>query len=86
MSFSIEYDKQPKKFLKGGNLQLAKRLITKIETTLTENPVPHNAKSIVNAHGVFRIRVGDFRILYRINYQTQKIIIVIIDKRERVYQ
>ncbi len=45
----------------------------KIEYALTSNPVPSGAKTIVGEHGVFRIRVGDYRVLYRINYQANTI-------------
>lgn len=55
MNFAISYDQQPRKFLKKYDQHIVRRLIDKIENTLSNNPVPHDAKSIVNAHGVFRI-------------------------------
>ncbi len=85
MTFSINYDTQPKKFLRKYDKHIVRRLIDKIESTLSENAVPHDAKTIVNAHGVFRIRIGDFRVLYRVNYESQGIIVIKIDKRERIY-
>jgi len=85
MSYSIVYDNQPEKFLEKIDKHIAKRIKDKIESTLTENQVPQNATTIVGEHGVFRIRIGDFRALYRINYQENKIIILKIDKRPRVY-
>jgi mRNA interferase RelE/StbE len=68
MSFSIHYDKQPKKFLKKYDKHIVK--------TLSDNPVSQDAKTIVNAHGIFRIRIGDFRVLYRVNHQESKIVVV----------
>jgi mRNA interferase RelE/StbE len=48
---------------------------------------PHDAKKI---HGtskkLFRIRIGDFRILYRIDYEETIIITVSVDSRKRVYR
>ena len=85
MSFSVEYDIAAIKFLKQLDKHLVDRILTKIEKTLPLNPVPHDAKTIVGKHGVFRIRIGDYRVLYRINYETGKIIVVTIDKRSRVY-
>ncbi len=85
MNFAISYDQQPRKFLKKYDQHIVRRLIDKIENTLSNNPVPHDAKSIVNAPGVFRIRIGNFRALYRINYQNSTIVIIKIDKREGVY-
>ena len=85
MSFIIEYDKQPQEFLKKAEKQIAKRILDKIDEQLIKNPVPQNVKTMVGEHGVFRIRIGDFRALYRINYSEQKITIFKIDKRSKVY-
>lgn len=85
MSFTLSYDKQPLKFLKNQDKHLVVRLTNKIKTTLPNNPVPHNSRSLTGKHSCFRIRVGDYRILYRINYQKKKIIIFKIDKRPRAY-
>ena len=85
MSFTIFYDKQPEKFLRKCDKHIAKRLIEKIEEVLTINPVPHNAKAIAGEHGVFRIRIGDYRAIYRTNYEDKKIIVFKLDKRPRVY-
>jgi len=61
------------------------RILDKIEETLSNNPVPHDVKSIVGEHGVFRIRIGSYRALYRVNYQESKIIIFKVDKRSKIY-
>ena len=52
---------------------------------MQNNAVPHDAKRIVGEHNVFRLRIGDYRALYRINYPENKIIVFKIDKRDRVY-
>lgn len=54
---------------------------------LPADPVPHNAVRVVGAPGlVFRARVGDYRILYRIEYALHEVTITTIDKRPRSYQ
>ena len=85
MTFLIEYDKQPQAFLKKSDKHITKRIMDKIEELLTNNPVPHTAVSVIGEHGAFRIRIGDYRALYRINYTERKIIIFKMDKRPRVY-
>lgn len=85
MSFQIDYDKQPQKFLKKLDKHIAMRIIDKIDALLTDNLVPHDAKSIVEKPGVFRIRIGKYRLLYRINSKENRIIIIKLDKREKVY-
>jgi len=86
MIFGISYDNQPKSFLKKLDKHLAKRIVDKIDETLPNNPVPQDAKRALG-YGLptFRIRVGKYRVLYRINYEIKVIVIVKIDKRERVY-
>ena len=85
MSYEIFYDRQPEKFLEKLDRHISSRIQAKIEAVLTHDPVPHNATTIAGEHGVFRIRIGDYRTLYRINHETRKIIIVKIDKRPRAY-
>jgi len=85
MSFSIDYDKQPLDFLKKQDNHIKKRIMDKIDELLINNPVPHGAIAIVGEHGVYRIRIGDYRAVYRINYREKKIIIFKLDKRSKVY-
>lgn len=85
MSFEISYDKQAEKFLEKLEKPTAKRIVDKIEEKLTNEAVPKDAKTVIGEHGVFRIRIGDYRALYRINYHDSKIIIFKIGERESVY-
>ncbi len=43
--------------------------MNKADEIFEDNLVPHNAKTIIGKHGVFRIRIGDYRALYRIDYK-----------------
>ena len=83
--FEVFLDKQPNKFLEKCDAQLYDRLVEKMQK-LKNEPVPQDSKRIVGrAEPVFRVRVGKYRILYRINYSENKIIVVEIDHRDRVY-
>ena len=85
MTFAVFYDKQPSKFLKKMDKHTAKRIITKLDALFEKGAVPHDAKSLVGEHGVYRIRIGDYRAIYRINYDTKKIIVFKIEKRAKAY-
>jgi len=85
MNFQINYDKPVLKFLKKLDKNISKRILDKIKQILKEDIIPHNVKAIVGKHSVFRIRIGDYRALYRINYQNKKIVVFKIDKRSKVY-
>lgn len=82
--YELFLEKNVIKFLSKLNKDLAKRIFYKIQT-LRENPNPSDSKRLVNVKDkVFRIRIGDYRVLYRI--EDNKIVIVfLIDKRSRVY-
>jgi len=54
---------------------------------LEENPFPQEVERVEDFEGekVFRVRVGDQRILYIVRYNPNKLIVVKVDKRSRVY-
>jgi len=52
---------------------------------LRDNPIIHDTKIVEGANKVFRVRVGDYRILYEVDYTNSLIGIVKIDKRPKVY-
>ena len=84
MIFEVLYSNQAKKFLKKSDVILVKRLFNKIEA-LRETPVLHDSKTIEGSEKLFRVRVGDYRILYEVDYKNNSIGIVKIDKRDSVY-
>ncbi len=81
--FNINYSSQAKTFLKKADKILTKRLIEKIEK-LQEEPVGHDTKSVKGTK-LYRIRVGDYRILYEVDHKENFIGIVKIDKRPKAY-
>jgi mRNA interferase RelE/StbE len=85
MSYEVTYDKQPVKFLKKLDKHIAKRILDKADETFGREPVPSDAKTIVGEHGVFRIRIGEYRALYRVNYKEKRIVIFKLEKRPTVY-
>ena len=63
-----------------------KRIGNKIDA-LEEDPFPKEVERVegYKDEKVFRVRVGDYRILYLVRYNPNKLIIVKVDKRARVY-
>ena len=84
MTFDVSYSSRSRKFLKKVDKILAKRLVEKIEK-LMENPIIHDTKTVEGSKGLFRIRVGDYRILYKVDYSNNLIGVIKIDKRRRIY-
>lgn len=85
MMFQIDYSNQAVKFLKKTDKIIVTRILKKIEE-LKENPVLHDTKTIQGyTENIFRVRVGDYRILYEIDSKQNIIGIVKIDNRAKVY-
>lgn len=83
--FDIQYSRQAVKFLKSLDKTLVSRILTKIEK-LKHNPISHDSKIVAGySEKLFRVRVGDYKVLYEIDYKGNLIGIVKIDKRSRVY-
>ena len=53
---------------------------------LSNDPFPRDVKRIQNAkENLYRVRVGDYRILYLVDHKSNRLFVVKIDKRPRVY-
>ena len=62
-----------------------RRIIDRLDE-LSENPYPKDCIKIHAKEGLYRLRVGDYRILYEINHQKQMILVIKIDHRRRIYR
>lgn len=84
MKYQLVLEKEVIKFLKKLQKEDAKRILLKIKE-LETNPYPSNSKRILNTKELtFRIRIGKFRALYRIE-DNKLVIVFLIDKRSKVY-
>lgn len=85
MTFQVDYSNQAVKFIKKCERILAARILKKIEELKIE-PITHDTKVIEGyKEKLFRVRVGDYRIVYEVDYRNKKIGIIKIDKRPKVY-
>lgn len=53
---------------------------------LAEEPRPSGAKKLVGGDGEWRVRTGDFRIVYEINDGVLLVLVVAVGHRREVYQ
>ena len=84
--FNAHIEGQALKFLeKLKDSGLKKRLVNKIDE-LELDPFPRNCKMVEGyEQKAFRVRVGGYRILYYVIFETQTVWVFIIDKRGTVY-
>ena len=83
--FEIKLDKQPEKFLNTCEKILYDRIVERLKN-LRANPISQDAKRVLGySEPTFRIRIGKYRALYRINYESNLVVVVKIDHRDKVY-
>lgn len=72
-----EFDKLPK--------EIQKPIANKLES-LTINPYPSDVKALKNGEGRLRVRVGDYRMIYRVENDRLVILIIKVGNRKNVYR
>ncbi len=83
--YKIFLGSSSRKFLKKCETGIYERLLKKIKE-LAQDPFPSDVKRVVGRKDkVFRVRVGDYRILYSVYSGKNEILISDIDKRPTVY-
>ena len=83
--YRVIFSKRAAKFI-SGLPQGYKSKIREIMEILQENPYGYPYKKIRGETGLYRIRVGKYRILYEIDKEQNQILIIKVDKRERMYE
>ena len=82
-SYKIEITSSAKKEVKRLDLQVIPRIIEKLKI-LTINPFPAGCKKLIARNG-YRIRVGDYRIIYDVLEKEKVIKIYRIGHRKDIY-
>lgn len=81
----LQFSSQARKFLKNLDKMNWARIMEKIEE-LRKNPFPHKVKRVEGRKDkTFRIRVGDYRILYVVLNERNLLFIAKTEKRPRAY-
>ena len=84
MAHSIKIEPAPRKFLDNLDAQTSRR-ITQTIHKLSSNPRPRGCKKL-KGRDAYRIRVGDYRVVYEIYDDVLVILVVRVAHRREVYQ
>jgi len=85
MKFKIDVKKSAQKDIR----DLPEYIISKIIEIIDElkiSPLPHGAIKLKGADNLYRIRIGDYRIIYEIQYEQNLIIIQYVRHRRDAYK
>ncbi|HLZ43464.1 MAG TPA: type II toxin-antitoxin system RelE/ParE family toxin [Candidatus Sulfotelmatobacter sp.] len=85
MRYSVDFTSSAAREFKALDPQFRRRIGEKI-TALCDEPFPSGSKKLKGQADHFRIRVGDFRVVYRIDGKRMVVVIVRIGHRKEVYR
>ena len=84
LAYTLQIDDKVLKDLKKIDKTWQKRILSKIKSVLTEDP--HSGKKLVgDLSSFYRLRVGDYRIIYAIIEETVVVEVIKIRHRKNVY-
>ena len=83
--YNIYFKKSAEKELRSLDKKLIPRVLNSIEE-LSDNPIPITSRKLVGSERTYRIRIGDYRVIYIINHELNNIEIQKIAHRKEVYK
>jgi mRNA interferase RelE/StbE len=85
VSYRIEFSRKAERQFKTLSKQFQLRLKPKIDA-LANTPRPRGVEKLKGEDDLYRIRVGDYRIIYQIQDKALVILVIKIGDRKQVYQ
>ncbi len=82
--YSITFARSARKEIEAFPNSLIKRIFTKIES-LADEPRPNRCRKLQGFKNLWRIRIGDYRVIYSIDDSAEIVDIVAIRHRREAY-
>lgn len=82
--FEIKFDPYARRALDKIDKIARRRILARI-AGLADEPRPPGAVMLKNRHGDWRIRVGDYRVIYTVNDAVLTILVIEVGHRRDVY-
>ncbi|MDO5504570.1 MAG: type II toxin-antitoxin system RelE/ParE family toxin [Actinomycetia bacterium] len=85
MTYRVEISRAAARQLRKLDAQAIRRINAAIDL-LADDPRPPGAKKLAGGHGEYRVRTGDFRIVYEIEDDILFILVLAVGHRREVYR
>jgi len=86
VSYTVRIASPPTKFLEKLRDPSLLRRLTQSLRNLGENPRPVGCVKLAGPDALYRIRVGDYRIIYQIRDSELLVLVVVIGHRREIYR
>ncbi len=85
MTYRIEVTPAAVRQLRKLDSQARRRVQAAVEL-LANDPRPSGAKKLVGGNGEWRVRTGDYRIVYEVNDGVLVVLVIAVGHRREIYQ
>lgn len=85
MTYRVELTRAAARQVKRLPPEVRERILARLET-LAEDPRPHGVRKISGTEDGYRVRVGAYRILYRVEDDRLLVLVVRVAHRREVYR
>jgi len=84
-SFKIAWKVSSEHDIRKIDRQFIPRILNEI-ASLAENPFPGQAKKLQDSESSYRLRIGNYRVIYQVNFKKTAIIIYHVRHRKDAYK
>ncbi len=85
MAYAVKFERAATKALRPISAPQQRRIVAAIEA-LVDNPHPAGSTKLTGFKGFYRIRVGDYRVIYTVDSDVLLILVVRIAGRGDIYK
>jgi mRNA interferase RelE/StbE len=86
LAYNVIWHEGTLKDLKKLNRTSAKKIVAKVKNYLIQDPVKLGTPLKGNLKGLYRYRIGEYRVIYVIDQAEKKIIILNVNHRKKIYK
>ncbi len=86
MAYNVIWHEGILKDLKKLNRTSVKKIVAKVKNYLIQDPVKLGTPLKGNLKGLYRYRIGEYRVIYVIDQAEKKIIILKVNHRRKIYK
>ncbi len=83
--YQVNFQSSVEKDLRKLSSENCDRLLTRIEE-LANDPLPMQSIRLKGTEGLYRVRVGDYRIIYEVDLSAKSLLIHYVRHRREVYR
>ncbi|MBM4430243.1 MAG: type II toxin-antitoxin system RelE/ParE family toxin [Chloroflexi bacterium] len=84
-SYSILFKSSVQKDLRALPKAAVPRILRQIER-LQQDPIPRRSVKLTGAENLYRIRVGDYRVLYAVDRDARQVVVYYVRHRREAYR